>query len=259
MALYDRTARSVRAEADEDDPRAGTTNGLIHLIGSPAFQCTLHLSLSPQVPAAAIKFLTFHPGQARIVCIDAKDTLHSWALGPGCMDDHKGLPMKEVTVSLYGDVTCVLAGGKGVFARLTRSARDLHYQLHRRPVACPFACEPQKEAFLQRAADEGLSRQLFMTMRDGNTLAYDLARRNLSPYKIPNVWQMHEDRLRRSGVPGRGFKVQAYVRVVSTRSSSSQPCFIVPWRRALQCIRGISISCSSVSMVSSADLSPHTR
>ncbi len=44
---------------------------------------------------------------------------------------------------------------------------------------------------------------LFLTMKDGTTLAFDLARRNLSPYKIPNAWAQHQDRLRRSGVPGK--------------------------------------------------------
>ena len=43
---------------------------------------------------------------------------------------------------------------------------------------------------------------LLVTLKDGTTLFLDLARKcNLSPYRIPNVWSMHEDRLRRSGMP----------------------------------------------------------
>lgn len=45
-------------------------------------------------------------------------------------------------------------------------------------------------------------------MQDGQTLFYDLARRNLSPYKIPNCWAAYEEKLRRSGVLGRGRKLQ---------------------------------------------------
>lgn len=96
----------------------GTSTGFIHLVGSPAFQCTLSLnpmhharrasaggaSSSAPVSSGGVKHLVFHPGATRIVAIDAKNTLHSWHLGPGCMDDKTGLPMKEVTVSLYGDV-----------------------------------------------------------------------------------------------------------------------------------------------------------
>ena len=44
--------------------------------------------------------------------------------------------------------------------------------------------------------------KLFFTLKDGITLAYDLLRYNLSPYKIPNVWHAHEERMRRSGIPG---------------------------------------------------------
>jgi hypothetical protein len=85
----------------------GTSTGLIHVIGSPAFQCTLFLSTSPQAVAPGVKFLTFHPGASRLACIDAKDTLHVWNLGPGGIDDHRNLPHKDVTVSLYGNVTYV--------------------------------------------------------------------------------------------------------------------------------------------------------
>lgn len=155
----------------------GTSNGMIHLIGSPAFQCTLRLGLSHansglgssnstsnnSAGPTGVKFLTFHPGASRLVAIDTKDTLHSWWLGPGCMDDSKGTPVKETTASLYGEVTYVH----------TPSPAQSH---------------------------------ILITMRDGNTLAYDLVRRNLSPYKIPNCWAQYEERLRRSGVPGRATK-----------------------------------------------------
>lgn len=96
----------------------GTSTGFIHLVGSPAFQCTLSLNpmhharrasaggatSSTPTSSGGVKHLVFHPGATRIVAIDAKNTLHSWQLGAGCMDEKTGLPMKEVTVSLYGDV-----------------------------------------------------------------------------------------------------------------------------------------------------------
>ena len=86
-------------------PNKGTSTGLVHVVGSPAFQCTLYLSTTPQAITPGVKFLTFHPGESRLICIDVKDTLHVWNLGPGGMDDYKNLPRKDVTVSLYGNVT----------------------------------------------------------------------------------------------------------------------------------------------------------
>jgi hypothetical protein len=90
---------------------AGTTTGLVHLSGTPAFQCTItlyphgHAATSAQARneiAAGVKLMAFQPGE-RLIVIDTRNTVHIWALAPGKMDDAKGLPRKTMTMSLYGD------------------------------------------------------------------------------------------------------------------------------------------------------------
>jgi syntaxin-binding protein 5 len=90
---------------------AGTSTGLVHLSGAPAFTCTIPLyphgyaSSSAQArveTSAGVKLLAFHPGE-RLVVIDTRNTVHVFALAPGKMDDAKGLPRKTLTLALYGD------------------------------------------------------------------------------------------------------------------------------------------------------------
>jgi hypothetical protein len=40
-------------------------------------------------------------------------------------------------------------------------------------------------------------------MKDGQSLAWDLRQKGMSQFNIPNLWSIHEERLVRSGVPGR--------------------------------------------------------
>lgn len=53
---------------------------------------------------------------------------------------------------------------------------------------------------------------LFLTMRDGTTLTWDLSRRGLGNWKIGNCWKDYEDRMIRSGVPGREKTLGGYVK-----------------------------------------------
>lgn len=107
---------------------AGTTSGLVHLSGSPAFSCTVPLypahvgtAQGRHAAQAGCKFVVFHPGE-RLVVVDTQNTIHVWTLGKGAMDDAKGLPRKTACVSLYGDVTyleqpSVVAGHVGIAFR----------------------------------------------------------------------------------------------------------------------------------------------
>lgn len=96
---------------------AGTTSGLVHLSGSPAFSCTVPLypahaagtttaatAQARHAAQAGCKFVAFHPGE-RLVVVDTQNTIHVWTLAQGGMDDVKGTPRKTACVSLYGDVT----------------------------------------------------------------------------------------------------------------------------------------------------------
>jgi syntaxin-binding protein 5 len=79
----------------------GTSTGLIHLVGSPAFQCTVQLSTlsagSPNAGIVPVKFLVFMSGLGKLCCVDEKNTLHVWNTGTGGMDDTKNQPLKEIT------------------------------------------------------------------------------------------------------------------------------------------------------------------
>ena len=44
--------------------------------------------------------------------------------------------------------------------------------------------------------------QLFLANHEGEVKFYDVERFTLSPAIIPNAWQMHEETLRKSGIPG---------------------------------------------------------
>ncbi len=143
----------------------GTSAGLVHVYGSPAFQFTLPVSTpSSSTPGSPIKFLVFHPGHHRLLAFDGQDTIHSFSLQH--LTDHPNplthppLPMREASYS--------------VFSRVTAVDQPLPSHTH-----------------------------MFFTVKDGKTLAWDLSRRTLGHYKIGNCWGDHEERLVRSGVPGK--------------------------------------------------------
>ena len=143
----------------------GTSSGVIHVYGQPAFQFNLPIaSSSTSTASAPIKFLLFHPGHHRLIAIDEGNTLHTFSLS--YISDHTNplthppLPVKEGSYTLWGTITAV--------------EQPLPSYTH-----------------------------LFLTMKDGQTLAWDLSRRNLGNWKIGNCWQEHEERMIRSGIPGR--------------------------------------------------------
>ncbi|TXT13308.1 hypothetical protein VHUM_00675 [Vanrija humicola] len=111
-----------------------------------------------------VKFVAFHPGHARLVVVDEGSTIHAFALN-----------------------------------HISESAN---------PNASPPL--PVREAFFTlfgtiTAVEQPLPSYTHMlfTMRDGTTLAWDLRQRGMSSYNIPNLLAMHEERLVRSGVPGK--------------------------------------------------------
>jgi syntaxin-binding protein 5 len=136
----------------------GASSGQVHVYGQPSFQFTLPISTSP------IKFLNFHPGHNRLVCIDESNTLHSFLLSN--ISDHTNplthppLPVKEASYTLWGTITAV---------------------------------EQPSPSYTH----------MFLTVKDGTTLVYDLSRRVLGNWKIGNCWGEYEERMVRSGIPGR--------------------------------------------------------
>lgn len=143
----------------------GTSSGVVHVYGQPAFQFTLPVSGGSSSGAvASIRFLTFHPGHHRLIAVDSHNTLHSFSLAH--LTDHSNplthppLPTKEGAYTLGGTITSI-----------------------EQPVP--------SYTFL------------FLTMKDGTTLTWDLTRRVLGSWKVGNCWMEYEERMVRSGIPGR--------------------------------------------------------
>jgi len=143
----------------------GTSSGLVHVFGQSAFQFTLPVSGSSlSAQASGIKFLNFHPGHQRLIAIDDKNTLHSFLLS--------------------------------------------NISEHSNPLTHPPL--PQREASYTlwgtiTAVEQPLPSYtlMFLTVKDGTTLVYDLSRRVLGNWKIGNCWGEYEERMVRSGIPGR--------------------------------------------------------
>ncbi len=143
----------------------GTSSGIVHVYGQPAFQFNLPVSgASSSGPASSIKFLAFHPGHNRLIAVDSNNTLHSYSLQhftdhPSPLT-HPTLPTKEGAYTLWGTITSI-----------------------EQPV-------PSHQ-------------HLFFTMKDGTSLCWDLSRRVLGSWKVGNCWGNYEERMVRSGIPGR--------------------------------------------------------
>lgn len=143
----------------------GTSSGLVHVYGAPAFQFTLPVSgASSSSGAAPIRFINFHPGHHRLIVVDESNTLHSYSLQH--LTDHPNplthppLPIKEGSYTLWGTITSV--------------EQPIPSHTH-----------------------------MFMTMKDGTTLTWDLSRRILGNWKVGNCWSEYEERMIRSGIPGK--------------------------------------------------------
>jgi hypothetical protein len=143
----------------------GTSSGLVHVYGQPAFQFSLPVSVaSSSSPASGIKFLVFHAGHHRLVAVDEANTIHSFSLQH--ISDHPNpathppLPTREGAYAMYGTVTAI--------------DQPLPSATH-----------------------------MFFTMKDGSTLAWDMSRNCIGALKIGNCWGEYEDRMVRSGIPGR--------------------------------------------------------
>ncbi|WVR08305.1 hypothetical protein IAU60_005358 [Kwoniella sp. DSM 27419] len=143
----------------------GTSSGLVHVYGAPPFQFTLPVSTaSSSSPATPIKFLFFHPGHHRLIAIDGSNTLHTFSLQH--MTDHPN-PITHPPLPTK-EISYSLWG------TVTSVEQPLPSHTH-----------------------------LFFTVKDGTTLTWDLSRRGLGNWKIGNCWGEYEDRMVRSGIPGR--------------------------------------------------------
>lgn len=145
----------------------GTAAGMVHVYGVASFQFSL--PVCAPLPGTGkkpdgIKFLNFHPGHNRLVAIDSGNMLHSFNLN-------------HITDSLSPNVSPPLP------------SREAGFMLFGEVVAV----EQPLPSYTH----------LFMAMKDGVTIAWDLRQRTISQFKVPNLWTMHEERLVRSGVPGR--------------------------------------------------------
>lgn len=143
----------------------GTSTGQVHVYGQPAFQFILPVSgASSSAPAQAIRFLVFHPGHNRLIAVDAGNTLHSYSLLH--LTDHPNPLTHPPLPTKEGSYT--------LWGTITSVEQPLPSYTH-----------------------------LLVTLKDGTTLAWDLTRRILSDWKVGNMWTAHEERMVRSGIPGR--------------------------------------------------------
>ena len=143
----------------------GTSSGHVLCFGSTAFQFTLPISpTTSTTPAQPIKFLAFHPGHHRIVAVDGGNTLHTFSLAH--MSDHPNPITHPPLPTKEGSYTMY-----GTVTAIDMPSPSLTH--------------------------------MFFTMKDGSTLAWDLSRHVLGNWKIGNCWGEFEDRMMRSGIPGR--------------------------------------------------------
>lgn len=143
----------------------GTSAGIVHIFGQSSFQFALPVSgSSSSKPASAVKFLTFHPGHHRIVAVDATNTLHSYTMQT--ITDHINPLTHPPLPTREASYT--------LWGTITAVDQPLPSHTH-----------------------------LFVTMKDGQMLAWDLSRGILGNWKVGNCWGEYEDKMIRSGMPGR--------------------------------------------------------
>lgn len=143
----------------------GTSSGMVHVYGAPEFQFTLPVSAATGSSGGhSIRFLVFHPGHHRIIAVDDGNTLHSFSLQH--LTDHPN-PLTHPPLP-------VKEASYSIWGTITAIEQPLPSYTH-----------------------------LFMTMKDGTTLCWDLSRGSLGNFKVNNMWMEHEERMIRSGIPGR--------------------------------------------------------
>jgi WD40 repeat protein len=143
----------------------GTSSGYVHCFGQSALQFSLPVSAgSTSVPVKGVKFLAFHPAHQRLIIIDDGNTLHTYDLAN--ISDHPN-PTTHPPLPV----------------------KEISYTLW----GTITSIEQPSSSYTH----------LFFTMKDGTTLAWDLSRRMIGNWKIGNCWHEYEDRMFRSGIPGR--------------------------------------------------------
>ncbi|KAL7424902.1 Lethal(2) giant larvae sro7 [Cryptotrichosporon argae] len=144
----------------------GLSSGLIHVFGAAPVHFVIPAApASSSGPARSIAFLFFHPGHGRVVAIDAGNTFHQFSL-------------RDISDSANPNVhppTPVREAGYTVYGTVTAAEQPLPSHTH-----------------------------MFVAMRDGQTIAWDLKAATVAGFKVHNCWAEYEQRLIRSGVPGRG-------------------------------------------------------
>lgn len=143
----------------------GTSAGVVHIYGHAAFQFTLPIAgPSTSRGVPAIRFVAFHPGHHRLVAVDAGNTLHTFSLQE----------ISDMPNPLTHPPLPVREGSYTLWGTITAIEQPLPSHTH-----------------------------LFLSMKDGQTLSWDLSRRILGNWKIGNCWSEHEERMVRSGIPGK--------------------------------------------------------
>lgn len=143
----------------------GTSSGMVHVYGQAPFQFTLLVAASSSAGiGSAIRFLAFHPGHSRLVAVDASNTLHSYSLAH--MTDH-AQPLNHPPLPTK-------EGTQMLFGQITAIEQPLPSFTH-----------------------------MFLTMQDGQTICWDLSRRLMGSWKTGNCWGEFEEKMVRSGLPGR--------------------------------------------------------
>lgn len=143
----------------------GTSSGLVHVYGQASFQFTIPVTLATSSRGSpGIKFLAFHPGHQRLVVVDTSDTLHTYSLAE----------ISEFPNSVTHPPLPVKEGSYTLWGTITSIDQPLPSHTH-----------------------------MFVTLKDGHVLAWDLSRRMLGNWKIGNCWSEHEERMVRSGIPGK--------------------------------------------------------
>lgn len=143
----------------------GTSSGQVHCYGAPAFQFTLPVSAATSTAGArGIRFLAFHPGHQRLVIVDEGNTLYTYSLQH--LSDHPNPLTHPPLPTKEGSYT--------LWGTVTAIEQPVPSHTH-----------------------------LYLTLKDGGTIAWDLSRHVLGNWKIDNLWKQFEDRMVRSGIPGR--------------------------------------------------------
>ncbi|KAN0065129.1 Lethal(2) giant larvae sro7 [Thecaphora frezii] len=156
----------------------GTTQGTVHLFGSPP----VHLSFTLR-PAQKVRHLAFKSGTGLLVCIDDKDNMSIYDL------ERPDPQIRAAHASSSNQYRASSASMGNTLTGPPHPDTPMRVGIHtiRNKVMC-IELSPAHS-------------HLFLGLRDGTIDTYDLERFCPSPYRVPNLWWEEEEILRKSGVP----------------------------------------------------------